>query len=197
MVALPTPALAATASMEMAATLWPAPSSSSTASRIASSAYALRGRPGPLRSWPVSLTAVVMAFIVTYESRLDQFHALFLGQTLGRGGDGSGGRALAGQPEQRDDRAQQGDDHAADRGVVHGGEERVVGAVDQCRTGGAGLLGHRVRPGDRLAGRVGSGGRQAVGGAAEVVAVDRGEDRAERGHAERAAQLADGVADRG
>src|SRR3954464_6410796 len=112
MVALPTPALAAPASIEMAAKLWPAASIASTASRMASSACALRGRPGALRSWPAPLTAVVMAFIVTYASRLDQFHALLLGQALGRGRGGRGGRALAGQPEHRDDGAQQRHDHA-------------------------------------------------------------------------------------
>src|ERR1041384_2997543 len=96
MVALPTPALAATASMEMAATLWPAPSSSSTASRMASSACALRGRPGALRSWPVSVTAVVMAFIVTDCSRFDQLDALLLGQRRSRVGHGRRVRALAG-----------------------------------------------------------------------------------------------------
>src|SRR3954469_18588597 len=99
MVALPTPAFDATASMEIAATLCPELSISSTASRMASSACALRGRPGALRSWAVSFTAVCMVFIVTYALRLDQFHALLLGQTLGRGGDGSGRGALSGQPD--------------------------------------------------------------------------------------------------
>src|SRR5689334_7510561 len=115
----------------MAATLCPPLSISSTASRIARSAWALRGRPGALRSWPVSLTAVVMASIVPYGSRLDQFHALLLGQTLGRGRGGRGGQTLAGQPDQRDQGAQQGHDHTADRCVVHRREERVVRAVDQ------------------------------------------------------------------
>src|SRR3954465_2324076 len=105
MVALPTPAFAATASMVIAATLWPSLSSSRTASRMASSACALRGRPGDLRAWAGSVTAV-MAFIFTYVSRLDQFHALLFGEALRGGRRRSGGRALAGHPEQRHDRAQ-------------------------------------------------------------------------------------------
>src|SRR4051812_12746305 len=125
MVALPTPALAATASMEMAATLCPVLSISSTASRMASSACALRGRPGALRSWPVpmtapapatapvSLTAVFMVFIVTDALRLDQFHALLLGQTFGGRGSGSGRGALSGEPQHGDHRTEQGEDDAA------------------------------------------------------------------------------------
>src|SRR3954464_13283168 len=190
MVALPTPALAATASIEMAAALWPALSSIRTASRMASSAWALRGRPGALRSWAVSdsALAVVMVSIVTDALNLDQGHALPLRQPLGRGGRRRAGRTLAGQPEPGHQRAEQADDHGTDRRVVHRGDERVVGVRDQLRAVRAGLLRDRVRAGDVLLGGLGRGSGQAVGPGAEVIPVRRGEHRTQRGHAEGAAE---------
>src|SRR5882724_3404868 len=137
MVALPTPAFAATASMEMAAALSPSASRPMTASRMASSAWTLRGRPGALRSWPVSTSVltVVMAFIVTDVSCFDQFHALFLGEPLRGAGRGSAGRAQAGQPDRGDRGPEQGDHGGADRGVMHRGDEGVVRVPDQLRSG--------------------------------------------------------------
>src|SRR4051794_5925533 len=102
------------------------------------SAWALRGRPGALRSWSAgsSTLTVVMRSIVTELSRLghmplasclDQLDALLLGQTLGTGRGRGGRRALAGQPDRRDQRAEQREDRAADRRVVHRRDEGVVG----------------------------------------------------------------------
>src|SRR3954471_1861298 len=124
MVALPTPALAATASIERLSTLMPSPSRAITAWRMASSARALRGRPGALRSWSASpLTlSVVMVSIVTGPSRLDQLYALLFDQTLGRGGRRGGG-PLAGQPDQRDERAQDREGRGADGRVMHRAHE--------------------------------------------------------------------------
>src|SRR6266542_4662339 len=121
MVALPTPAFAATASIEIASALCPDVSIAMTASMIASSARALRGRPGAFRSWSVTASTpkLVMGIIVTEPSRLDQLNAPLLGETLGRGGRRRAGRADAGQPCQGDQRADQGDDRGTDRGVVH------------------------------------------------------------------------------
>src|SRR4051812_31759544 len=127
MVALPTPALAATASMERLSTLMPSLSRAITACRMASSARALRGRPGALRSWsaPDLTLGVVMASIVTGPSRLYQLDALLFRQALGPGRRRCG-RPLARQPDQRDQRAQHREHGRPDRGVVHRGHERVV-----------------------------------------------------------------------
>src|ERR1051325_9370073 len=145
MVALPTPAFAATASMDSASALMPPLSRASTASMIAVSAWALRGRPGALRSW----SACVMWSIVTGISLGGhKAHALLLGQTLGHGGLGGGRRALAGQPDRGHQRTEEGEDGAADRGVVDRADEGVVRRLQQRAGGRAGLLGHAVRPGD-------------------------------------------------
>src|SRR4051794_16337548 len=100
---------------------------------MASSARALRGRPGPLRSWSAatSTLAVVMASIVTEfspgshtrqvrrPSHVYQLDALRLGEPLRDRGGGRGGRALAGQPDERDGRAEDREDRGADGRVVH------------------------------------------------------------------------------
>src|SRR5689334_1907017 len=60
MVALPTPARAATASIDSASAVVPSASRSMTAAMIASSARTLRGRPGPLRSGSAGAMSVVL-----------------------------------------------------------------------------------------------------------------------------------------
>src|SRR5690349_11299270 len=75
MVALPTPARAAIDSIDSDSTGVPSASRSSAASTIASSARALRGRPGLLRSWSAGAVPdiVVMFDIVTGNLRFGQF----------------------------------------------------------------------------------------------------------------------------
>src|SRR5262249_23498378 len=73
MVALPTPARAATASIESASAVVPSASRSMTAAMIASSARTLRGRPGPLRSGSAGAMSVVLTVnIVTPTRQLGQ-----------------------------------------------------------------------------------------------------------------------------
>src|SRR5947209_19938009 len=75
MVALPTPARAAIASIEIASAGVPSASRSRTASMIASSARALRGRPGALRSWSAG-NDVVTSDIVAARSDFYQFRTV-------------------------------------------------------------------------------------------------------------------------
>src|SRR6185369_889778 len=121
MVALPTPARAAIASIDSASKVWPSAKRSSTASMIASSARALRGRPGPLRSWSATTALVteVMTSIVYEVSHVDQLDGLLLGQALRRRRRRCVRRPLTGQPDEHGQRAEQGEDNRADGRVVH------------------------------------------------------------------------------
>src|SRR5262249_38378139 len=75
MVALPTPALAATASIDSASAVVPPASSSITAAMIASSARTERGRPGPLRSgWAGGVAGGPMGDIVSPTRGVGQRH---------------------------------------------------------------------------------------------------------------------------
>ena len=70
-----------------------------------------------------------------------------------------------------------------------------LAAVISAAPAGPSLRRHAVRAGDGLRRRVPRPGRQPGHRVGDLVAVDRGEHRAEHGDAERAADLADGVAD--
>src|SRR2546421_3976408 len=127
MVALPTPARAATASIEISSASVPSASRSSTASMIASSARALRGRPGDWRSWSAGTASgivVVTPHIVPARSLLGQFQ--LLPECLDRLRVRRKYHRTAGQPDQYDRQADQRHDHGTEGGGVHRVDERGV-----------------------------------------------------------------------
>src|SRR5262245_27390080 len=148
MVALPTPARAATASIESASAAVPSASRSMTASMTASSTRELRGRPGALRSATnagaseaaeepgaavlrvpgAGLVLVVMCDIVVQLPPFGQFQRVPVAGPAVRGrralGVDRGGRRRdrgrpARQPGEYHADADHGDDRRSGRGPVH------------------------------------------------------------------------------
>src|SRR5690242_12332220 len=117
MVVLPTPARAATASIDRPEMVMPSASRSSAASMIAWSTLALRGRPGGR----VAVAVVdITSNIVTDTSRFDEY--LFGDALADRGVPGLaralGGLGPAGQVDRHQHRADQADHQRAGGGPV-------------------------------------------------------------------------------
>ena len=104
------------------------------------------------------------------------------------------GRLARGEQQQGDERAGGGDGGRDEHRDLHALDEREVrGVVQRLARDAADGVGDRARAGDRVVRGVAGAGREALRGAVHAVTVVAGEHGSEDGHAQRAADLTDGV----